>query len=151
MSALEVVVHGRPVAQGSLVRNPGRGVRPDNAKALLPWRNAVSSAAYEAMGDRPILVGPVRLEVAFTFARPRGHYGTGRNARALRASAPAAPTTNPDLDKLVRAVCDALTGVVFRDDSQVVEVEATKRYGEPAMRAYVSEWQPDLPALFRTQ
>ena len=36
----------------------------------------------------------------------------------------------PDLDKLVRSVMDALTGYAFVDDSQVIEVEASKRFSE---------------------
>jgi Holliday junction resolvase RusA-like endonuclease len=35
----------------------------------------------------------------------------------------------PDLDKLLRAIGDGLTGVVWRDDSQVISISATKHYG----------------------
>ena len=40
-------------------------------------------------------------------------------------------TTMPDIDKLARCALDALTGIVFRDDAQIVDLHATKRYGEP--------------------
>jgi crossover junction endodeoxyribonuclease RusA len=41
-------------------------------------------------------------------------------------------TTKPDIDKLQRAALDALTGVLFEDDSQVVSVICTKDFGSPA-------------------
>jgi len=40
------------------------------------------------------------------------------------------PTTKPDLDKLVRAVGDALTGTLWRDDAQVIAATAEKRYAD---------------------
>ena len=74
---------------------------------------------------------PVVVTIGFYFARPRGHYGTGRNASTVRAAAPARMTTMPDVDKLARCALDALTGIVFRDDAQIVDLHAVKRYGEP--------------------
>jgi crossover junction endodeoxyribonuclease RusA len=43
------------------------------------------------------------------------------------------PDKRPDLDKLIRAVLDALTQVIFADDSQVVEIRATKDYVAPGV------------------
>jgi Holliday junction resolvase RusA-like endonuclease len=72
--------------------------------------------------------GAVAVELAFTFARPRGHFG---RRGGLRLSAPTRHAVRPDLDKLVRAVLDALVGAgVIRDDAQVAELHASKRYGE---------------------
>jgi crossover junction endodeoxyribonuclease RusA len=136
---LRFVVHGAPVPQGSLVRS-GQGMRHSNARALEPYRREVSREASKAMNGRELILEPVRLELVFTLARPKGHYGTGRNAGRLRRSAPAAPITKPDIDKLARAVLDALTGIVFRDDAQVVELEIVKRYGAPALEVWLSRW-----------
>ena len=78
-----------------------------------------------------LLAGPLELTVTFYLARPRGHYGTGRNADRLRPSAPAHPTTRPDTSKLVRALEDALTRQVYADDAQIVRQHAERRYGVP--------------------
>ena len=40
------------------------------------------------------------------------------------------PSVKPDLDKLIRAVLDGLTGVAFEDDSQVILIQSSKTYGE---------------------
>ena len=105
----------------------------DSAKRGQPWRLQVAQAAGEAMNGDELLDGALELSVIFTVPRPKGHYG----ARGLRPSAPEHPTTRPDVTKLLRAVEDACTGIVWRDDSQVVAQHAYKEYGEPA-RASVS-------------
>lgn len=46
------------------------------------------------------------------------------------------PSVKPDADKLLRAIFDALTGVAYADDSQVVSVTLTKAYG-PSERVLV--------------
>lgn len=139
-------VLGRPQPAGSkrafAVRKggvpTGRVAITDDAKKSRPWKQEVAGAAriafYEDAGHRrpsALLTGPVTVRVEFFFARPKGHYGTGRNARVVKASAPDFPAVKPDIDKLSRAVMDALTGVVWRDDAQVVTKLATKRYGTP--------------------
>jgi Holliday junction resolvase RusA-like endonuclease len=74
----------------------------------------------------------------FHFLRPRSHYRTGRNAALLRGDAPAYPAGRPDLTKLVRAAEDALKGVVWADDGQVVGQGNRKVYGEkPGVRICV--------------
>ncbi len=55
----------------------------------------------------------------------------------------------PDLDKLCRACLDSLTGIVWRDDSQVVRLEANKDYGAPGAMIWVEraalEAEPTVP------
>jgi Holliday junction resolvase RusA-like endonuclease len=70
--------------------------------------------------------GPLRLDVEVVRARPKGHFG----ARGLRPSAPIYPAARPDLDNYLKTVLDALNGVAWRDDGQVVEVAARKLYGD---------------------
>jgi hypothetical protein len=49
------------------------------------------------------------------------------------------PTVKPDIDKLVRAINDALTGILFTDDCQVVSISMTKDYcGERRAGAYIT-------------
>lgn len=126
---LHVVIRGTPAPKGSL-RHVGRGVLVESSARLRPWRAAVTAAAVDAAGPgwEPI-DGPIHVEVGFEFARPASHYGTGRNTARLRPGAPAYPATRPDLDKLVRAVLDALGDAgVWRDDARVVTVAAVKRW-----------------------
>lgn len=131
MGEVSFTVYG--VAQPAGSKTPGRRkdggmfVR-DSAKKGAPWRRQVAQVAGEAMNGTGLLDGPLQLVVTFTVPRPKGHYG----ARGLRPSAPRFPSVRPDVTKLLRAVEDAITGVVWRDDAQVITQHACKLYGEPA-------------------
>jgi Holliday junction resolvase RusA-like endonuclease len=125
-------VHGVPAPQGSK-RHVGNGVMVESSKRVKPWRQDVQAAAEEALlGSVPYLTlwdGPVAVEITFRFARPKGHYRTGRNAHILREAAPQHPNVRPDIDKTTRAVLDALkTAGALKDDAQVTDLHAVKRY-----------------------
>ena len=99
----------------------------DNPKTS-QWMGWVAQVARKHFhGD--LLTGALSLTLRFHRARPKGHYGTGRNIGKLKASAPTYPITKPDATKLLRAVEDSLTYVVWRDDAQVRRLNVTERYG----------------------
>jgi Holliday junction resolvase RusA-like endonuclease len=105
-------------------------ISDDNPKAR-GWKDTVAACAVEACKNYATLLDcPIRLTVEFRLARPQFHFGTGRNAGILRESSPKYPTTRPDCTKMLRAVEDALTAVVWRDDSLIVDQVVTKRYAE---------------------
>lgn len=93
-----------------------------NRDAKKTWREDLRAAVRDAMleQDWEREHGPVVCEFVFYRQRPAGHYGTGRNARVLKPSAPLWPTGKPDALKLARAAEDALTGFAWADDAQVV-------------------------------
>jgi Holliday junction resolvase RusA-like endonuclease len=138
MVALETTIPGRPEAKGSL-RVGKHGQMFSANPRLKAWQERVALKVAESRGSRPPLEGPVAIVADFCFGRPPSHsLKSGR----LRKGAPLAPG-RPDLDKLVRGLLDALTGVLFKDDSQVCELDVSKRYYEtPGVVLYVSE--PDL-------
>jgi Holliday junction resolvase RusA-like endonuclease len=138
MSEVSFTVYGNAQPAGSKTAGrtkDGRMFVRDSAKGSRPWKGQVAQAAGEAMNGTGLLGGALVLRVRFYVPRPKAHLG----ARGLRPSAPEHPTTRPDVTKLLRAVEDALTGIVWRDDAQVTEQHALKRYGEPA-RVEVWVW-----------
>ena len=136
MTALTVNVIGNPVQQGSKVANRfGGGVRDTNAKKLRPWRAEVAGTVADRMTETgwATLDGPIQIELTFFHHRPAGHYGTGRNAGVLKPTAPAWKSTAPDIDKLTRAVLDALTDSrAIRDDARVARLLVEDRYAVQA-------------------
>jgi Holliday junction resolvase RusA-like endonuclease len=127
---ITIEVRGLPAPQGSK-RHVGRGIMVESSRAVGPWREAVRAETQRAMNGSGPMAGPVAIEITFRVPRPKGHYGTGRNASKMRSSAPVFPAGRPDLDKLTRAVLDGLTaGGAWRDDSQVVSLQAWKLYGQ---------------------
>lgn len=134
---IEFTVHGIPAPQGSKTAW-GTEANPNTR----PWRAAVTAEAAQTMTGIPLLEGALELAVLFVFPRPKSHFGTGKNAAVLKDGAPIFHRSKPDADKLLRAIGDALTGVLCRDDSQFAQVRATKMYGDSAharVRVWVAE------------
>lgn len=132
-------VLGKPEPAGSkrAFVNPKTGkaiVTDANAKSK-PWKQEVAARAHEAMQGRSVMTGPLHMTLVFRVARPKGHYGSGRNAGTLKQSAPLFPTSKPDVTKLVRGVEDAMTGVVYRDDAQVHWQNARKVYAHDGVQS----------------
>lgn len=120
-------VPGAAAPQGSKrairLRN-GRVALVESSARVKPYRAVVALAAREAWSQPPV-TGAVTVRLDFTFARPKSHF-TAKGA--IRSGAPHFPG-KPDIDKLCRAVLDALTGVVYADDAQVQTLVAVKGYG----------------------
>lgn len=119
---IEFSIEGIPVPQGSMraISVNGRArVFHNSDKKLRAWRNGVAHAASMALDGNPGYDEPVNVWMEFRLPRPPS---TKRSA----------PSVKPDLDKLVRAVLDALeqSGVI-KNDSRVCFINATKSYAEP--------------------
>lgn len=141
MTALEFFVAGVPIPQGSKTERTHKGRTwsyEQNANKLKPWRETVGFVARShAHWTMFPLKGAVRLDVNFVMPRPK--------AMGKRPSTPDDAAKKPDRDKLLRAVQDALSGVLYLDDCQVTCGEPTKRvaeYGEePGARIRVQSAQ----------
>lgn len=121
-------------------------VRDSSGKKGDQWRAQVAIAGQRAMDGRKRFESPLYVELTIVRARNKDHFGTGRNAGVLKASAPLFPNVMPDVIKLTRGTEDALTGVVWRDDSSNIVMHVEKVYaqeGEPA-GALIRIWT--LPA-----
>lgn len=117
-------VHGRPAPKGSYRRGRHGAIIPAS-KYLAEWSEAVEARAKIHAGDSPIS-GPVMLQADFLLARPKGHFHTSGQ---LAARAIGSYPRRPDLDKLLRATMDALVSAgLLADDSQILEIHASKRY-----------------------
>lgn len=95
-----------------------RGRSVESSKRWPGWKKTVADyAAAERLKRKAerFDYGPVSLTVTFYLPKPQ----RPKHERHI---------TKPDLDKLVRGVCDALTGIVWADDAQVNTIMAIKRY-----------------------
>lgn len=126
---VELVVHGAGQPAGSK-RHIGQGRVIDANPHARDWQWRVAQTAGQQLNRQRLLEGPLRLSVRFYITRPKGHFGTGRNSGTVKPSAPPYPAKQPDLTKLVRAVEDALTGLAWRDDAQIVQQTAAKLYAD---------------------
>lgn len=122
---IEITIQGRPIAK-KRPRFARRGAyvavindqETEEGRFLLDLRQQVQTP----------LEGPVCVEMIFVLPRPKGHFGTGKNACTLKPSAPRHPTSKPDLDNLEKFVSDCCNGVLWADDNQVVQSVTRKQY-----------------------
>jgi crossover junction endodeoxyribonuclease RusA len=136
------VVFGTPQPQGSaraFLSKDGRRpiITSDNAR-LKPWRQELAWVAVDAMqkgqqqkAPRGV---PISVRLAFYFEKPK----SARKSAHWKI-------TKPDLDKLLRAVLDALTGIAYEDDSQVCECQLGKAFGAPARVEVLISTVEDVP------
>ena len=82
------------------------------------WKQLVAAAARDAWGNRPVYQGPVEMSLMFYFIRPKSVSAAKRPQHTIR----------PDLDNLWKSVKDSLTGLVWKDDSQVIRGMVRKDY-----------------------
>jgi len=117
MAEVSFSVTGNPASQGSHAIMQGRIVQVNSSKHKA-WRKAIAEAATESLPDNWNLIDePCELVVNFYMPKPK------TVTRPL-------PSVSPDLDKLIRAVGDSLTGTVITDDSRIVRISARKLYAE---------------------
>jgi len=131
MKRISFEVLGRPVPQGSMTASYNRKTNTSHVHhvqgaALAQWRASLRLAAKDAGAE--IWEGPVQIIVIF---------GVYKAAYPKRTH----PVIPPDLDKLVRALLDALTGVCYTDDKQVISLYAGKVFGAKT-EVVVREWIP---------
>lgn len=103
-----------------------RAILTSTTKNLKPYRQQLTLAAMEALKaagmTEPLAekhVG-VKLVVDFFFQKP-----------ASVSKKRLYPAVKPDLSKLIRSTEDAMIGILYVDDAQIVEVKARKHYGTP--------------------
>lgn len=116
-------VFGVPIPKGSTKAFNVKGkkfpvVTADNEKTK-PWAQQITATAM-VLKQVPLWTGPVSLEVRFNMPKPM----------SLPKRRFSYPTKKPDMDKLLRTVKDALKGIFYKDDAQVVEVLMRKCYAE---------------------
>lgn len=139
-----LTVLGRPRPQGSMrTLVPKRGSKPitiPSDTGIYKYRADIQAAWDRVFGSPAPLEGPVTLHAVFLFRRPDSHFYPPAPTKGRAAREVLKPPhedvhylSTPDVDKLARAVGDALTGFAYVDDKQVTTLWADKRWGDADM------------------
>ena len=107
----------------------------DDASGLKAWTKAIQAVAFPVSPLKPVDAVPFEVVATFYYERPKSRQGEERKI------------TFPDVDKLARALLDALTGVFWKDDAQVSDLLVRKRYGKPGADVRVVEVNDQLSLL----
>lgn len=129
--SVEFFVPGIPAPKGSkkaFVRGK-RAVLVNANDKTKPWEASISAAAYEhwTMQGNAMLDEPVHMVLLFTMPQPTSRKKAKECDR------------KPDIDKLARSVLDALSGIVFVDDSRVTKLNCSKIYGTPGVKIWIAK------------
>jgi len=122
-----------PIRKGG--RLTGRVAVVEKGEGHKDWSRRVEEVVQaHAAGGAELLDGPLALAVRFYLPRPVSEPKRRRTW----------PQRKPDLDKLIRALLDPMSGVLIADDARIVELFASKDFAEatedPRPRAVVSVW-----------
>lgn len=140
MGSVEFFVHGRPAPKGSWRKGRAGQIVPASVY-LRDWTIAVAERA-KIHARAGTIHAPAMIRLDFLLERPRDQR---RPDGTLRASSIGAYPKRPDIDKLIRSTLDALVSAeLLADDSQIVELHASKRYSTTRSGVGIGIW-PVLP------
>jgi len=115
---IQFKIYGNPVPQGRpriIKKGLHYGMKDPDASSI--YKDRLRLLAQQHRQD-PLLSGPLHVRLQFEILKPP----SARKRDVWRAK-------KPDLDNLIKAVTDAFTGVIWRDDALIVSIEASKPYG----------------------
>ena len=162
---------GRPIVGRFKTKSGREFANLRTPRKTMNYEARIASAWDQTVGVRPLIEGPVELDVLAVFSMPesrasriRGAINTisrltkgGADARsdAYRERAEtirvlSEKVSKPDWDNIGKAVCDALNGVAWKDDAQVIDARVRKRYADdedgdeaPYLRVVVRAYRLD--------
>lgn len=114
-------VEGDPVGKQRPKFARGRTYTP---KKTVDYEKQIADKARSAMGSSEPLETPVSVFIYINHAVPASYSKKRREACLNRLERP----KKPDLDNCAKAYLDAMNGIVYKDDVQVVSLHVTKRY-----------------------
>ena len=114
---------GRPLPLKRHRLTRGKRMYDPSHKDKKEWMNSIKD--YHPIHP---LESVLELKIIFYFRRPKCHYGTGRNSNTLKKSAPKYMNRTPDIDNLIKFYLDAMNGVFFKDDRQIISIISEKKY-----------------------
>ncbi|WJJ94015.1 RusA family crossover junction endodeoxyribonuclease [Neopusillimonas aromaticivorans] len=136
---IRFTVPGKPVAKARpKAAARGKHITLYTPQKTVAYESTVALAARQAMAGKPLLTGPVEVFMTLVLPVPVS-WSKRKQADALAGAV--MPTTKPDADNCVKAIFDAVNGVVWVDDVQVVGLRLRKIYGAtPCAQVTVSPY-----------
>lgn len=122
MSVLTINVPGEIRGKAAIRMNGGIGFMDSKTRNMMSW---VKVCAINQVGQ-PCLEGPLTLSIIVNIAVPAS-WSKRKQADALAGRI--RPTSKPDASNRLKLIEDALNGICWRDDSQIVDVRVVKQYG----------------------
>jgi len=124
-------VEGTPIGKGRpKFARRGNFVSTYTPTKTRDYETLIAEAAHQAMGSSEPLKTPVAAYIYITVPIPAS-YSKKRSAACLGGLE--RPCKKPDIDNIIKAFLDSMNGIVYADDTQVISLHSTKRYGTVGM------------------
>ena len=126
MIQVQYSVPGEPRGKGRpRFAKRGNFVKTYTDAKTVSYEDQIRFYALKAMGDSKVIEGAVRVFVSIRMAVPKS-YSNKRREACLNGSDK--PLKKPDWDNVAKSICDAMNGIIYGDDTQIVEAHVTKQY-----------------------
>lgn len=123
---IEFSVPGQPQGKGrARVSTHGGFARAYTPEKTAAYENLIKLSCVDRMKDLHPLKGAIKISITAFYAMPKA-FSRKKCKSALLGEI--RPQTKPDLDNIVKVVCDALNKIAYADDKDIVEVHARKYY-----------------------
>lgn len=124
----QFVIKLEPMAQSRpRFARRGRSVVAYEKKEMKAWRAECSKLISEAFETEKLIEGPLKIDATFYIKPPKYIFSKKKNKKKLEAEEIFC-SKKPDIDNYLKALLDSMTGIIFKDDGQVVECRARKLY-----------------------
>ena len=128
MMQIMFTVYGEPVAKG----RPRFAKRGNYVQTYTPvktksYEDEVRLLATKAKGSGSTLESSVSVFIYISFSVPQSY---SKRKREACLSGETKHTKKPDLDNVAKAIIDGMNGIIFKDDSQIINLHVTKVYAE---------------------
>lgn len=135
---MKIIIDGIPVPQlRPRATRMGKGIRMYDPKKVKDYKNYVGFEAKKQWGNAPVLDKALSMHLVIYRQIPKS---TSKKKSTQMNDGKIRPIVKPDISNYIKLIEDALNGVVYKDDSQIVELEAKKFYSNnPRVEIQVKE------------
>ncbi|OPX04938.1 RusA family crossover junction endodeoxyribonuclease [Geobacillus sp. LEMMY01] len=124
---IKLIVYGEPVAQGRPRATTVNGrVRMYDPKKSRDFKHYLKLAASKHRPEQ-LIEGPISLEVKVYKPILKSF---SKKKKAAAEAGQLRPISKPDVSNYLKLIEDALTGVIWKDDSQIIDCSISKYYSE---------------------
>lgn len=117
----------------------GRGVVVYEKKEMKVWRAECLELIKDVFRKEELIEGPLKIDATF-YIRPPKYISSKKKLKEKLEAEKIFCSKKPDIDNYLKALLDSMTGIVFKDDGQVVECRARKLYSlKPRIKFTIKE------------
>lgn len=104
----------------------GNFTRTYTPKETVNYENWVK-LSYQNFGGENFGDAPLKVQITAKYPIPKSF---SKKKHEMAVDGEIRPTTKPDCDNIAKIICDALNGIAYTDDKQIVSLNVCKKYAE---------------------